>query len=190
MMRSTLLAFAAVAAALAAAPAALALPASSTITVTGEVDKACAIGQPTLVTLSLNDLTGPDGRISASLASSSVAASTEIENVWCNAPSTLSLDAAPMALLQPYLPLTPPGFTRLLTYDATLTGWPSPLVDRPLIGDAAKTATADEAHAGPNLVLSISSLEALNAAGTAPNTTAVLEAGTYSGQVIIGVTVQ
>jgi hypothetical protein len=164
--------------------------ASSTVTLTSDVDKVCAIGQPTQVTLSLDDLTGPDGRVSAALASSAVAASTEIENVWCNAPSILSLNAAPMALLQPFMPLTPPGFTRLLTYDATLTGWPAPLVDRPLVGDTPKTTTADHAQVGPNLVLSISSLEALNAAGTAANTNAVLESGTYSGQITIGVTVQ
>src|SRR5690606_7442139 len=150
----------------------------STVTITGTVDEACAIGQPQTLTLGLGDLTGPDGRITSALASANVAASTTIDTAWCNAPSTLSLDGAPMALTPAPAYSTPTGFARLVTYDATLSGWPTPLVDRPLIGDAAKTADADGAHAS-QLTLEISALEALDAGGTAPNTTAVLEAGGY-----------
>ena len=40
------------------------------------------------------------------------------------------------------------------------------------------------------LLLEISALEALDAGGTAPNTTAVLEAGAYSGSVVVSVAVQ
>ena len=76
-----------------------------------------------------------------------------------------------------------------MTYDATLTGWPTLLVDRPVNGDAAKTVDADGAHAS-SLLLEISALEALDAGGTAPNTTAVLEAGGYSGSVVVSVAVQ
>ena len=84
---------------------------------------------------------------------------------------------------------TPTGFARLVTYDATLSGWPTPLVDRPLNGDSAKTVDADGAHAS-QLTLAISALEALDAGGTAPNTTAVLEAGGYEGAVVVSVAVQ
>ena len=117
------------------------------------------------------------------------AASTTIDNAWCNAPSTLSLDGSPLALTPAPAYSTPTGFARLITSDATLSGWPTPLVDRPLNGDSAKTVDADGAHAS-QLTLAISALEALDAGGTAPNTTAVLEAGGYEGAVVVSVAVQ
>lgn len=163
---------------------------SSTIELSGAVPKACVIGQPAAVTLALGALAGPDGRVSSTLASSSVSATTTISDAWCNAPSILSLNGEPMALSSPPGYATPPGFARLVTYDANLSGWPSNLHDRPRIGDAAKTTTADVAHGAANLTLKISSLAALNAAGTADDTSAVLEAGDYAGQVVIAVTVQ
>ena len=175
--------------ALAAPLAAQAQDASSTVTINGDVEQACVIGQPTLVTLALGDLTGSDGRIAPALASANTAASTTIDNAWCNAPSTLSLDGSPLALTPAPAYSTPTGFARLVTYDATLSGWPTPLVDRPLNGDSAKTVDADGAHAS-QLTLAISALEALDAGGTAPNTTAVLEAGGYEGQVVVSVAVQ
>lgn len=162
---------------------------TSTVTINGSVEKACVIGQPTEVTLAINDMTGPDGRITAELASSAVSASTEIANAWCNAPSTLSLDGEPLALSPTPSYGTPPGFARLVTYDATLTGWPSVVTDRPLIGDSAKTTDAAGAHA-QSLVLDISALEALDAGGVNANATAVLEAGGYSGSVVVSVAVQ
>lgn len=163
--------------------------ADSTVVINGNVDKACVIGQPTTVTLAIGDMTGSDGRITAALASSNEAVSTDIETAWCNAPSTLSLNGSPMALTPTPGYATPAGFARLVTYDATLTGWPTLLVDRPINGDAAKTVDADGAHASA-LLLEISALEALDAGGTAPNTTAVLEAGAYSGSVVVSVAVQ
>ena len=176
-------------AALVAPLAAQAQDASSTVTINGEVEEACVVGQPTEVTLALGDLTGSDGRITPALAGATAAASTEIETAWCNAPSTLSLNGSPMALTPTPGYATPAGFARLVTYDATLTGWPTLLVDRPINGDAAKTVDADGAHASA-LLLEISALEALDAGGTAPNTTAVLEAGAYSGSVVVSVAVQ
>lgn len=177
-------------AALSAPFAAQAQDASSTITVNGNVEEACVVGQPSQVALTIGDLTGPDGRISASLASDAVAQSAEITNAWCNAPSILSLDGSPMALSPSPAYSTPSGFARLVTYDATLTGWPTVLLDRPVVGDAAKTTAADGAHAATSLVLEISALEALDAAGTAANASAVLEAGGYSGSVVVAVSVQ
>lgn len=176
-------------AALAAPLAAQAQDASSNIVINGEVDEACVIGDPALVTLSLGDLTGSDGRITPALASANTAASTTIDNAWCNAPSTLSLDGTPLALSPAPSYSTPAGFARLVTYDATLSGWPTPVVDRPLVGDAAKSVDAAGAHAS-QLTLAISALEALNAGGTAANTTAVLEAGGYEGSVVVSVAVQ
>lgn len=163
---------------------------TSTVNLEASVTPACVLGNPTVTELDLGDLTGPDGRIAASLAGASPAGVTTIDVAWCNAPSTLSLNAAPLSLETVPTYSTPNGFARLITYNATLTGWPSSLVDRPVVGDSAKTTDAGQAHAASALSLSISALEALNAAGTGANTLAVIEAGTYSGVVVIGVAVQ
>jgi len=163
--------------------------AGSTVVINGNVDKACVIGQPTTVTLAIGNMTGSDGKITPALASANEAVSTDIASAWCNAPSTLSLDGAPMALSPVPAYSTPSGFARLVTYDANLTGWSDPLLDRPLIGDAAKTVAAANAHASP-LELVISRLAALDAAGTTENAAAVLEAGAYSGSVVVSVSVQ
>ena len=162
----------------------------STIALEANVDQACVLGNPSVAELSLGDLTGPDGRIAAALAGASPAGVATIDVAWCNAPSTLSLDAAPLSLDVVPGYATPTGFSRLITYDATLTGWPASLVDRPVVGDAAKTTQAAAAHAASALELSISRLEALNAAGSGANSTAVIEAGTYTGAIVIGITVQ
>lgn len=159
---------------------------SASITLSGEVSKTCVIGQPTEVTLNLNTMTGADGRITAALAGAAPSASTTIDNAWCNTPSTLSLNADPMALTQTPPYATPAGFSRLVTYDATLKGWPGVLVDRPFIGDSAKATSALAPHAA-QLTLEISALEALSAAGDAANPLAVLEAGNYSGSVVVSV---
>jgi len=191
MTRTLILALTA-SAALAAPQAAQAQTAneSSTVTLTASVQKVCVIGEPAQSTLTIGDLTGPDGRITATLAGSATAVSTSIDNAWCNTPSTLSLNGAPMALTVTPGYVTPNGFARLLTFDATLVGWPANIVDRPLVGDAAKTTSAATPHAASSLVLNISALEALNAGGTAANNGAVLEAGSYSGSVVIAVAAQ
>ncbi len=168
----------------------LALAQSADIALDATVTQSCVLGSPAVSELDLGDLTGADGRIAASLAGASPSAVTTIDVAYCNTPSILSLDATPLGLEIAPGYSTPAGFSRLITYDATLTGWPATLVDRPLVGDSAKSTTASAAHAAPALQLSISRLEALNAAGTAANATAVIEAGTYSGAIIIGVAVQ
>lgn len=172
--------------ALLASPTAAAAQDSSSITLSGEVPKTCVIGQPTTVTLNLNDMTGADGRITAVLAGAAASASTTIDNAWCNTPSVLSLNADPLALSQTPPYATPAGFARLVTYDATLSGWPAALVDRPFVGDTAKTTSALSPHAA-QLTLEISMLEALSASGEAANPLAVLEAGSYSGSVTVSV---
>ena len=163
---------------------------SAEIIVEANVSQACVLGNPSASELDLGDLTGPDGRLSTSLASSTPTVTTTIDVAYCNTPSTLSLDASPLGLDVVPGYSTPAGFARLITYDATLTGWPSVLVDRPVVGDAAKTAQAVAPHAATTLLLTISRLEALNAAGTSTNTAAIVEAGSYSGTIIIGITVQ
>ena len=191
MNRKLILALAATAA-LAAPLAAQAQTASATVTVNGNVTKACVIGQPASVSLSLGDLTGPDGKISASKASATPSQSTTIANAWCNAPSTMSLDGAPLSLTVSPGYATPTGFSRLISYTAEITGWTGTLVDNPTIGDSAKTLASPNAYAatGDGLTLNISSLKTLNAAGTGEATAAILEAGTYSGVVVISVATQ
>ncbi|MBI1405005.1 MAG: hypothetical protein GC145_02640 [Caulobacter sp.] len=189
MKPSIILALAATAA-FSAPIAAMAQPVS--VTVSGDVSKACVIGQPASVTLALGDLTGSDGRIATSLASGTPSQATTIANAWCNAPSTLTLDGAPLTLSPTPGYAVPDGFARQVTYDATLTGWSESKTDRPVVGDSGTVITAAGAYAatGDGLTLSISSLEALDASGTAANSTAVLEAGSYSGVVTITVATQ
>ena len=166
---------------------------SSTVTLTADVQKACVLGQPSSVTLNLSTLTGSDGRITTALAGAASAASTTINNAWCNAPSTLTVAAEPMNLgANAPAYSTPAGFARLVTYNASLTGWPSSVTVRPLGLDNSQTTNSTESgtpHAA-ELVLNISALAALNASGSAENPSAVLEAGSYAGQVVIGVAVQ
>lgn len=182
-----------------AATAALAAPMAaqaenSAVTINGAVQKACVIGTPDSITLVLGDMTGADGRISAAMASSAVSASTTIANAWCNAPSILTVDAEPLKLSQTPGYDTPPGFARLVTYNAALQGWSGPVHDRPIVGSAGTPVSAANAYASAGLTLQITTLEALDAAGTvgagSGPTAPVLEAGAYSGVVVISVATQ
>lgn len=161
----------------------------SAVAINGDVGQACVVGEPTEATLPIGDLTGSDGRITPALAGAGSAATTDIQNAWCNTPSTMTLDGEPMALTATPAYSTPAGFSRLVTYNATLSGWPEPLLVRPLVGGAIDTADADGAHTSV-LQLVISSLAALDASGTAEAPTAVLEAGGYAGSVTVSVAVQ
>lgn len=174
----------------AALAAPLAAQAQSTVTanVGGEVEKLCDMGSPTTATLELGDLTGSDGRLLPALAGSQ-AMTTTIEGAWCNTPSTLKLDGVPMGLTVVPAYGAPAGFSRLVTYNATLTGWPSPLVYRPMPGGTAPTTDADRAHAD-TLLLAISNLAPLDGAGAAEAPLNVLEAGDYKGSVTVSVSVQ
>lgn len=178
-------------AALAAPLAAQAQNASATVTVNGEVTKACVIGQPASVSLALGDLTGPDGKISAAKASASPSQSTTIETAWCNAPSTMTVNGAPLSMANPPAYQSPAGFSRLITYNATLNGWTEVITDIPTVGDSGTSKTAGNAYAatGPGLTLEISTLKTLNAAGTSA-TNDIVEAGAYSGSVVISVATQ
>lgn len=184
------IAFAVSAAALLATPlAAHAQSATNTINLSAEVEEACVLGDPDVAELNLGDLTGPDGRLSADKISAAVSGQTSIPVAWCNAPSVLSLDAAPLSLVTPPAYSTPASFSRLVTYTAALTGWSSALSDRPIIGDAAKTVSAPGAHAATPLGIEISTLATLNAAGSAEES-AFLEAGAYSATIVISLSVQ
>ena len=161
--------------------------ASSTVLLQGQVDEACSLGLPQTDTLDLQDLTGPDGRIDAAMRGPSVLVSTIIPIAWCNTSNILSIDAAPLELQAPPAWAVGAGFSRLATYDATLVGWSGGLTDRPLVGSAPKTLDTSGAQAatGSGLVLEISNLETLDAAGTVEDANLVLEAGSYSGAVVI-----
>lgn len=173
-----------------AAPVAAQAQSSGEVTanIGGEVVKACDMGSPTTATLEIGDLTGSDGRLLPALAGSQTF-STTIEGAWCNTPSTLKLDGVPMGLTVVPAYGAPAGFSRLLTYNATLTGWPAPLVYRPMPGGTAPTTDADGARA-ETLLLAISNLAPLDGTGAAEAPTNVLEAGAYAGSVTVSVSVQ
>lgn len=182
------IAFAASAAALLAAPFAAQAQVVTNINLAGEVEEACVLGDPDTAELSLGDLTGDDGRLDPSLLGAAISASTNIPVAWCNAPSVMTLDASPLSLV--ILPGydTPASFSRLITYTANLDGWASTLFDRPIIGDSEKEGPATAAHAADPLVLEISDLATLDAGGTVEQD-AFLEAGAYSGTIVIGLSV-
>lgn len=184
------IAFAASAAALAMVPfAAHAQSASNTINLSGEVEKTCVLGNPDVSELNLGDLTGDDGKLDPALIGAALSAETVIPVAWCNAPSVMTLDAAPLSLVTPPAYATPASFSRLITYTATLGGWAAPLSDRPVLSDSAKAVSAPAAHAADPLHIGISNLATLDAAG-AGEVSAFLEAGAYSATIVIGLSVQ
>lgn len=183
------IAFAASITVLLAAPlAAQAQVASSSIILSGEVEKACVLGDPDVAELSLGDLTGDDGRLDPGLIGTAVIAQTNIPVAWCNAPSVMTLNAEPLSLVSPPAYATPANFARLITFTANLDGWASALSDRPIIGDSAKEGAALTPHAADPLVIEISDLATLNAGGTVEQD-AFLEAGAYSATIVIGLSV-
>src|SRR5690606_27845810 len=101
--------------ALIAAPVAAQAQDTLSFTLNGNVPQACALGAPADTVLDLDDLTGPDGRLTAALLSDAPAVQTQIPNAWCNTPSILTVDAGPLSLgtNAPAYP-TPNGFSRLL----------------------------------------------------------------------------
>lgn len=159
--------------------------ATSTVTITGEVEEACTLGAPTLTELNLGDITGADGRLAPGLTQS-----TTINVAWCNTPSEMTLAAEPLSLVTPPGYTTPTGFSRLITYDATIGGWAEALAHRPLAGDLSNSVAASTAWAADPLQISISSLATLNSDGSAEAPTAFVEAGEYSATVTISLAIQ
>lgn len=171
-----------------AAPLAAQAQDSATVHLMANVDEACVVGEPADTTLQLGDLTNSEGRITDELATTTTFTTT-IETAWCNTPSMMTLSGEAMALNVTPGYSTPAGFARLVTYDATLGGWPDPILVRPLttIG-ATNDAGASTAHAS-ELELVISKLTAVDGTG-AENALAVLEAGGYTGELTISVAAQ
>ena len=165
--------------------AAHAQSASSTVTISGEVEQACTLGAHSAAELNLGDITGADGRLAPGLAQS-----TTIAVAWCNTPSEMTLAAEPLSLVTPPGYTTPTGFSRLITYDATVGGWAEALAHRPLVGDLSNSVTASTPWAADPLEISISSLATLNADGSAEAPTAFVEAGEYTATVTISLAIQ
>ena len=160
---------------------------TGTVSLTGNVERACMIGAPTAANLAFGSLTdSTTGRVS-----NVATLSTLIPMAWCNTPSRLKMTANVMTLgaAAPTYS-TPTGFSRLVTYDANLTGWPEPLSQRPVLTAAEVATDASGAHAAtPGLTLTVSNVGALNAAGASGDASLVLEAGAYSGSVVIALAV-
>lgn len=159
---------------------------SGTVSLTGDVDRACMIGAPTTPDLSFGNLTNSTtGRVS-----NTNTLTTDIPIAWCNTPSLLKMTAKVMKLATEPTYTTPVGFSRLVTYDANLTGWPTALDQRPVAIEDAVSTTAAGAHAAAQgLKLTVSNVGSLDAAGATGNPLLVLEAGAYSGSVVIALAV-
>ena len=182
----TLLILGAAAAAL-GAPAVASAQSTSTINLNAQVDQQCMLGAPSSTTLDLGVLTGDDGRLDPAKTGAAILLETGIETAWCNTPSILKMEADPLTtVISAYA--TPNGFSRQLTYDAVLTGWPTPATVRPLGPGGEMSAGAGVPHA-ESLLLRISRLNTLNAGGVAETTGLYVEAGDYSGQITLTLTI-
>lgn len=167
-----------------ASPAlAVAQDATRTVTINGEVEAACTLGAPASALLNFGTLTGPDGRLTPALLSAAVSAETEIENAWCNTPSSLTLTASPLTLTQVPAYSSPVGFSRTITYNATLTDWSAPIVNRPITPGNAVTINAAGPVAADPLGIEFSQLTGL--VNGSENVGAYIEAGNYSATVQI-----
>ena len=187
MIMSRKILIAAAAAAAFVAPAVASAQSTSTINLNAQVDQQCMLGAPASTALDLGVLTGADGRLDASKTSAAVLVETEVDTAWCNTPSILKMEAQPLTtVISAYS--APNGFSRQLTYDAVLTGWPTSATVRPLGAGGEAEAPAGVPHA-ETLVLQISRLNTLNAGGVAETTGLYVEAGDYSGQVILTLTI-
>lgn len=185
-MKPTVLAL--VAAAALTMPALASAQSSSTININGEVPKKCMLGAPASTELQLGTLTGADGRLDSSKTGSAVLQTTTISDAWCNTPSRLEVEAQPLVtVITGYN--TPAGFTRTVSYDALLEGWPAAMALRPFATAASDSTETSTAYAN-DLVLSISRLGAVAASGNSDDNSAFLEAGQYRGSVTVTLSVK
>lgn len=159
----------------------------STVTLRATVGEACSLGDLDTTTLNLGDLTGPDGRLGPALVSTNVSAAAVFGTAWCNGPSTLKIDASPLNLEPNPAYGISSGFSRQLTYTATVVGWDNAVSHRPLVGDTEKTSavTAGAIAAAPNLELRISQIGTLAPGGASETPGLLLEAGDYRGVITI-----
>ena len=158
-----------------------------------EVGRHCVMNAPDSVTVDLQILTSADGRLQTQFTGSSHAqpnARVDIDDLWCNAPSRLTVSAAPLSLIGPAIigAASPEGFTRTITYDATVAGDAGQVSLRPIAGGVQSNFDSDAALSGA-LFLTVSNLEALDANGVQENPDLALEAGVYVGEVIVSLAV-
>lgn len=179
----------------AASTAARAQSPTETVSVSfnAEVGRQCVMTAPDAVTVNLDVLTSADGRLQTRFTGSSHGqpnARVDIDSVWCNAPSRLTLSAAPLELIGPAIvgAVSPDGFTRTITYDATLDGDVGQFAVRPVSGGAQSSIDGDAVRSGA-LFLTVSNLEALDASGVQEDPELALEAGVYVGEVVVSLTV-
>lgn len=157
---------------------------SSTISLTADVAKQCAMGVPSSALIALGDLTGPDGRLTPALFSGVAETSVTFTGAWCNAPNTLAVDAEPMMMPLASRPAysSPVGFSRELTYTAAVEGLATPVSNQAAAGTNG-TVGANASAYSADLVLRISNLRTLGAGDNL-----IVEAGTYTGSVVVTVT--
>jgi hypothetical protein len=136
--------------------------------------------------VNLGDMTGTDGKLKPALTNStsgSPSAQTQISEAWCNSPSKLTIQADAMsqgANAPAYS--TPAGFSRLITYNAEASGWPTNVIYRPAVTGAPVDSSAAGALLSP-IDIKVYDLETLNAAGSAESAGLVVEAGSYAGTI-------
>jgi hypothetical protein len=147
--------------------------------VTGFVSRLCSIGAVTggNGAFSLGSLIDPtSGLLSSTLS----APSKVVTGSWCNAPSTISVNATQLTATG-FTGTPPAGFTSTVDFTASASGWsttPASFVTG-AAGNAAASQGASGAIAGP-ITIGIGTFAARGGAGLRP-----VAASAYNGQVVL-----
>lgn len=200
-MRKILLVSSVLAASLAASGAfAAGTPSTGNITVTGTVTSACYVitgntgSSTTTGTINLGNLANPNGTVNASAAGSSTGGNAYSFQVACNS-SVPSVSMVATAMSNGSSGATTGGYTNVINYTATLvptltTGSGAPVAVTTVGSDsntnnlpqpAVQSYTSPFATGGNNVTVSVGSL-------STTSQTAVLNPGTYSGNVSVTIT--
>jgi hypothetical protein len=147
--------------------------------VSGTVARLCSIGAVTggNLTFALGSLIdGTTGLLSSTLS----APAKVVTGSWCNAPSTISIAALPLAAVG-VVGAAPAGFTNAVNYTATAANWST--TPASFVVGAAANAAASQTTPTPNATNINVSIGTFAAAGGA--TLRPVSATNYSGQVTL-----
>jgi hypothetical protein len=183
MKKLVALALAATAAAV-ATPAAAQTTASGTVTVTGTVASKCSTATNLNAAITLGELALANGTINSAF-SNNVGGLSRSFTVVCTSPNaTLSVDAAD--LVNSAIVTPTPGYTNTVHYTATLTATKA-TTGSTTATDLSATAGATTALVGDHLAVINNNVTVAVSTGATTDPLALLEAGSYSGSIIISV---
>jgi hypothetical protein len=174
---------------LAAATAAVATPAaaqtaSGTVTVTGTVASKCTTATNLNASINLGELALANGKVDPAFASN-VGGLSRSFTVTCTSPNaTLSVEALPLVNAAIVTPTA--GYTNTVNYTATLSANKAPSGTASAV-DLSGTAGATTAPVGGHLLAAANNVTVSVSTGATAGATDLLEAGSYSGSILISV---